>query len=136
MRPFLPLAVAAFTLAAGAGHAAPRLSPEAQIAKALVGRVAGKPTDCILQRNIRSTQIIGGTAILYEMNGGVIYLNRVASGGSFLHSDLALVTDTHSPQLCSIDIVRLYDTLSRFERGTVGLGPFVPYTKPGRTRGM
>jgi hypothetical protein len=84
------------------------------------------------QREIRSTQIIDRTAILYEMNGGVIYLNRPTSGANFLHRDLALVTDTHSPQLCSIDIVRLYDPVARFESGSIGLGPFVPYTKPDR----
>jgi hypothetical protein len=41
-----------------------------------------------------------------------------------------LVTDTHSSQLCSIDIVRLYDPMARMQTGFVGLGDFVPYSKP------
>lgn len=102
---------------------------EAQIARALNGRVAGKPTDCIFQYDIRTSRIIDRTAILYEMNNGTIYLNRPTSGASFLDSADALVTDTHTSQLCGIDIVRLYDTVSRIERGSIGLGPFVPYTK-------
>lgn len=102
---------------------------EAQIARALNGRVAGKPTDCIFQYDIRTSRIIDRTAILYEMNNGTIYLNRPTSGASFLDSADALVTDTHTSQLCGIDIVRLYDTASRVERGSIGLGPFVPYTK-------
>lgn len=106
---------------------------EAQIAKALDGRVAGKPTDCLLQSNIRTSRIIDQTAILYEMNDGTIYLNRPTSGAAFLDSANALVTDTHTSQLCSIDIVRLYDTTSRFQRGSIGLGPFVPYPKPHNT---
>ena len=130
MRIVPALIATAIAAAATVGHAAPRLSPEDAIAKALDGRVAGKPTDCLIQHNIRSTQIIDGTAILYEMNNGVLYLNRPTSGASSLRRGLALITDTHSSQLCSIDIVRLYDTASRFETGSVGLGPFVPYPRP------
>ena len=131
----LPLLTAA-TLAIGnvGASSAPAHRPEEQIAKALAGRVAGKPTDCLYQRNIRSSTIIDHTAILYEMNDGTIYLNRPTSGASFLRSDYALVTDTHSTQLCSIDIVRLFDTVSRFESGTLGLGPFVPYFRPDRAQ--
>jgi hypothetical protein len=35
--------------------------------------------------------------------------------------------------LCSIDVVHLIDRTSRFERGFVGLGKFVPYVKPGKS---
>ncbi len=127
-------ALAGLLLVASAATARPAEPAEAQIAKALSGRVAGKPTDCIQQYAIRSSRIIDGTAILYEMNDGTIYLNRPESGATFLDSNLALVTDTHSSQLCRIDIVRLYDTVSRFERGSLGLGSFVPYPRPDRVR--
>ena len=104
---------------------------EARIAKALEGRVAGKPTDCIRQTDIRSSQIFDRTAILYEMSNGTYYLNRPKSGAEFLSRDDILVTDTHSQDLCSIDLVRLLDNVSRFPSGSLGLGPFVPYTKVG-----
>ena len=113
---------------------AARLAPEDEIARTLAGRVAGRPTDCIYQRDIRSSRIVDGTAIIYEMNDGTIFLNRPPSGAGFLRSDLALVTKTFSDQLCSVDIVRLYDTASRFETGSVGLGPFVPYRRPDSRR--
>lgn len=124
------IAALAVVSAALPATAAPRPGGEAEIAKALAGRDAGKPTDCILQRAIRSSRIVDRTAILYEMNDGTIYLNRPDAGADFLSGDVALITDTHSDQLCSIDIVRLYDTGARFERGSLGLGPFVPYRKP------
>ncbi len=127
-------AAALLGVAANAAMAAPSLSGEEQIARALDGRVAGKPTDCIYQRDIRSTRIIDRTAILYEMNNGTIYLNRPTSGASSLNNNYALITDTHSSQLCTIDIVRLYDFVSRFETGSLGLGPFVPYLKPASVR--
>jgi len=118
--------------AAAAPAVAAPPAPEERIAKVLAERVAGPPTDCLIQRDIYSTEIVAQTAILYTMRDGTIYLNRPASGLPFLRRDLALVTDTHSDRLCSIDIVRLYDPVSRFESGSIGLGPFVPYRRPGR----
>ena len=128
------IALFAAALSTGTGLAAAAAPPEEQIAKALDGRVAGEPRDCIQQRDIRSTRIIARTAILYEMNNGTIYLNRPESGEAFLRSGLTLVTNTHSSQLCSIDIVRLYDAPAQFESGSIGLGAFVPYVKPARVR--
>lgn len=108
---------------------AARLAPEARIAKELQGRVAGKPVSCIPLRQIQSSQIFERTAILYKV-GRTWYLNRPTSGASFLDSDDILVTDTHSPDLCNVDIVRLIDQGSHFPSGSLGLGQFVPYTKP------
>ncbi len=104
-------------------------SPQAKLARALEGRVAGKPVSCILLRDIRSSQIIDRTAILYETSGGKLYVNYPDSGATFLSWGDILVTDTHSSQLCDIDIVRLVDQGSRMPSGSVGLGKFIPYTK-------
>jgi hypothetical protein len=123
------LLAGALLLVAGAAQAAPDRSPEARLARALDGRVAGTPVDCLYLHNIRSSQIIDGTAILYETNGGTLYVNRPRSGASSLRWGNVLVTDTHSSQLCSIDVVHLYDSGSRMQTGFVGLGEFVPYTK-------
>ncbi len=132
----IAIAIAAALLATGAAaSAATRLAPEAQIAKAVEGRVAGPPVDCINLRDIRSSQIVDRTAILYETNGGRLYLNRPPVGASSLGWDDILVTDTHSSQLCSIDTVRLIDRGSRFQTGFVGLGKFVPYVKLSKAEG-
>lgn len=103
---------------------------QARLERALAGRVAGEPVDCIDLHRIRSTQIIDRTAILYDMGGGTIYLNRPENGASTLDRWDTLVTDTHSHRLCSIDVVRLYDTSARMHTGFVFLGEFVPYRKP------
>ena len=102
---------------------------EARLAKALAGRVAGEPVDCLYLRDIRSSRIFDRTAILYETNGGKLYVNRPKSGASSLNSNDVMVTDTRSSQLCSIDVVRLYDSGARMQSGFVGLDEFVPYTK-------
>lgn len=102
---------------------------EAKLTKALAGRVAGKPVNCITLSNIRSSTIYDKTAILYDA-GGKLYVNRPRSGASSLDSDSILVTKTIGSQLCSIDMVRLIDRTARFPTGFVSLGEFVPYSKP------
>ena len=107
---------------------AARLEPEARLAKRLEGRVAGKPVNCIPQYRIQSSEIFEKTAILYKA-GSTWYVNRPVSGRNFLGRDDILLTDTHSSDLCSVDIVRLLDQGSRFPSGSLGLGQFVPYTR-------
>lgn len=113
---------------------AERLSPDEQLAKAIEGRVAGTPVKCIRLRDIRSTRIIDRTAIIYDTLGPTIYVNRPTAGAAFLHDDSILVTDTHSSELCSIDIVKLMDPGSKMPTGSVGLGEFVPYSKPKKDK--
>lgn len=101
----------------------------AELAKAVEGRVAGEPVRCLNLRDIRSTKIIDKTAIVYEGTGGVLYVNTPTAGARSLDKWDVLVTDTHSTQLCNVDIVRLYDSGSRMSTGFVNLGEFVPYRK-------
>lgn len=101
----------------------------AALAKAVEGRVAGDPVRCLNLRDIRSTKIIDNTAIIYETTGGVLYVNTPQGGSRSLDKWDVLVTDTHSTQLCDIDVVKLYDPSSRMQSGFVNLGKFVPYRK-------
>lgn len=118
-------------LLAGAPAMASSPDGEAKLASALDGRVAGKPTDCLFLRDIRSSRIIDNTAILYETRGGTLYVNRPEAGRESLDQWDTLVTDTHSSRLCDVDVVKLYDTSARMMSGMVFLGDFVPYEKPG-----
>ncbi len=109
--------------------AKPNDSQEAKLDKALAGRVAGKPVDCIQLRDIDSSQIFDQTAVLYKMRGGDYYLNR-PKGAQSLHWTSILVTDTHTSQLCDIDIVRLVEQGTRMDAGFLNLDKFVPYPRP------
>lgn len=128
MRKIATFMAATAFLAGSAASAAPGGGAEAKLAKALEGRVAGEPVRCLSLHQIRSTQIIDGTAILYDA-GRTVYVNKPASGASSLRDGKVMVTKTIASQLCSIDTVKLYDTGSRMPSGWVGLGEFVPYTK-------
>jgi hypothetical protein len=121
------LVIAAILVAAPA-TAAKRDTPDQQLTKLLAGRVAGKPTNCITLSGTQSSQIIDGKAIVYRV-GSRLYVNTPRSGAESLDDDDILVTRTIGSQLCSIDTVNLIDRGSRFQRGFVILGPFVPYER-------
>lgn len=114
-----------FTSPAAAAY---RDTPNVQLQKALAGRVAGKPVNCISLSGSNSSEIIDGKAIIYRV-GSRLYVNAPRSGAESLRRDDILVTRTIGSQLCSIDTVRLIDRGSRFPRSFVSLGQFVPYSK-------
>lgn len=134
MRILSALIAGALVLGGATAYAAPDRSPEAKLAKALDGRVAGEPVNCINLRDIQSSQIIDKTAIVYEGPRGIVYVNTPQSGASSLRDGQVLVTKTIGNQLCSIDVVTLVDSASRMQDGWVGLGKFVPYTKVAKTQ--
>ena len=105
---------------------------EAALSRITERRDAGTPVDCINLRDIRSSEIVPNTAIVYRMNNGTLFVNR-PQGGAFLDYDDILVTRTIGTQLCRTDSVQLIDRNSRFVRGFVVLGDFVPYTKPKKS---
>ena len=123
------LALAALACAAlPAAASAKRPSPEAELARVTEGRVEGEPVTCLNNLRFTSTRIIDGTAIVYEA-GNTVWVNRPRGGARGLDRWDVLVTRQYSSQLCSGDVVRLYDTSARIETGAVFLGEFVPYRR-------
>lgn len=122
------LAVVLLMVAPDAAHAA-RTSPQIELERAIAGRTEGEPVDCIQLIQIRSTKIINRTAIIFEMEGRTIYVNTPPAGASQLDDRYTLVIDTHTPQLCSVDTLKLRDMSLRADMGFVGLGKFIPYTR-------
>ena len=128
MRKLISLMVGAVLVAAVPAGAAPRLAPEAKLAQALEGRVAGEAVNCIHLRPGTSSQIIEKEAIVYRA-GGTLYVNRPRSGAEGLNDWDALFTRTFSSQLCSGDVVQMIDPGTGMMRGLVFLGDFVPYKR-------
>lgn len=135
MSKLIPLLVILLAVAVTPASAGPRVDPETRLARALEGRVAGEPVDCVNLGTVRSSRIIDRTAIIYEA-GNTLYVNRPRAGRESLDSWDILVTRTHSSQLCSIDTVHLYDSGARMQTGLVFLGEFVPYRRVGRGAGQ
>ena len=121
-------AIAASAALALPAQADQRRSPEQQLERALEGRVAGEPVNCLNLRTVRNSRIIDGTAILFDA-GSTIYVNRPRSGAESLDRDDTQVVRSHTGQLCSIDTIRMVDPTSGMFRGSVFLGEFVPYRR-------
>jgi len=124
----LSVALIAATTAPLAARERDNAAGEAALSRITERRDAGKPVDCINLRDIRSSEIVPNTAIVYRMNNGTLFVNR-PQGGAFLDRDDILVTRTIGTQLCRIDIVNLLDRNSRMMSGSLSLGDFVPYSR-------
>lgn len=122
-------ATALVTIAAAPAIAANgQAKGEAQLAKMLDGRVAGKPVSCISLPNSGNLQVIDKTAIVYK-SGGTIYVNRPADPKRLDRNDI-LVIDRLSHQLCRTDMVQTRSQGPHsFFTGAVFLGDFVPYKR-------
>jgi hypothetical protein len=127
MRKIVAAFSAGFVLAVAPASAEPA-DREAELARALEGRVVGPPVDCVDLRRIRSSRMIPDTAILYDA-GHTIYVNRPRAGADSLNQWDTIVTRTPTGRLCSIDSVTLVDLPSNSMTGVVLLGEFVPYRR-------
>ena len=128
MRKLLPFTALALLALGTAVQAREPVDREAELARALRGRVAGEPVDCIDLYRVRQSRVITDTAILYDA-GSIIYVNRPRNGAEELNQWDTLVTRTPSTRLCSIDTVDVVDLTTRALTGVVFLGEFVPYRR-------
>src|SRR5690349_4921574 len=105
---------------------------EAELAKALAGRVAGPPVRCIPTYRADDMQIIDDWTILFK-DGSTTYVQTPRGGcpGIAGHRNVLVSRPMPSNQLCSGDIQQLFDPVSRIGGGSCVFGDFVPYTKTG-----
>ena len=115
----------------GAAQAKPQ-DREAELARAVEGRVAGEAVQCIDLRRIRSSRIIPGTAIVYDA-GSVVYVNRPDNGAADLNQWDTMVTRTNTSQLCNIDTVTMIDRASHTFSGS-GVPRGIRALSPGPDR--
>lgn len=130
MRALLTAASLALLALPGAAMAEEKANPkgEAELAKMLEGRVAGKPVKCLPTHAMENSTVIDKTAIVYR-SGSKLYVNRPRSGADQLDDDDILLTKLYGSQLCNVDKVDLIDRSSRMWSGFVVLGDFVPYQR-------
>jgi hypothetical protein len=102
-----------------------------ELAKALAGRVPGKPVDCLPSYRATDMTIIDDWTILFK-DGSTIYLQSPRGGCPGIESHRnVLVTKLHgTTQLCSGDISHLVDPSTGIGGGACVFSQFVPYTKP------
>jgi len=119
--------VAAALLLAG-----PAAALHADPLPSLIGnRVAGTPVDCIERAEIDKVRLVANVGFVFEMKTrGVLYLNRVTSGRTFVHDGVTPMIEPASSRLCSVEPVQLLNENSRAPVASVTLGAFTPFQRP------
>lgn len=103
-----------------------------ELDKALAGRVAGPPVNCLpYSRSTSDMQIIDDWTILFK-HGRTVYLQNPRGGcpGIGSHRNILVTRLRGTTQLCSGDINQLVDPVSGIGGGACVFSQFIPYTRP------
>jgi len=112
-------------------------SPKAQqqLDKALAGRVAGEPVNCIndFRSEVRMTVVDDHTLLFKGGGGDVVYVQNPPGGCANISNQTNALTTRRSStnQLCAGDINQVVQPSSGIFRGSCAFGRFVPYRKAG-----
>ena len=107
---------------------------ESRIASVLHDRIAGRPTDCVQQTQLRGSDNYGKTILYRGIGDQIIYRNDTSGGCRSFREGYALVSRTPTDQLCRGDILNSVDPHNGMSGGSCSLGEFVPYTRAERMR--
>lgn len=133
MRTFvILLGSAALAACAAGGSEAPMRADadgEAVLAKAIEGRTAGPPVSCVRQRDVRNTRGGGGNTILFDGTGGTVYVNQARGSCPAILPWHAISHRSISTNICTGEVVRIFDPQTGIEFGSCSLGEFVPYRR-------
>jgi hypothetical protein len=128
----LAIMLGALALAGCTANAEMQASRQAEAArdltKALEGRVAGKPQDCVSSQGINGPQIVDARTILYR-DGRRVWRNELAADCPSLDQYDTLIVELHGTQICKNDIFRPLDPGSRIPGAYCRFGQFTPYVK-------
>jgi hypothetical protein len=128
----LPLLLAGaalmFGAAAPAADDARDARAQAKLDKALAGRVAAAPVDCVEAGRVGGPEIIDGRTILYR-DMGRVWRNDLPDQCGALRPGRILVVRLWGSRLCRGDFVEIADGGSSIPMGSCRLGGFTPYQK-------
>jgi hypothetical protein len=111
---------------APAGQSASPSAAE-DLAKALAGRTAGKPVDCISERS--KMHIVDDWTILYR-DRSIVYVQKPRGGCHGLSNGMSLIRDQFgTTRMCEGDINQIVDLRTGFGTGACVYSKFVPYRK-------
>ncbi len=101
------------------------------LTKALAGRVAGKPVNCV--NNLPSTNFtrVSDNILLYQSTGRTVYQNTLPyrCNGLSRDDDIMVFENLFGSNYCKGDLIRLVDRTSGIPGGVCRLGEFVPYKR-------
>jgi hypothetical protein len=119
-----------FTILLASSATAQSAGDPPKLQKALEGRVAGAPQDCITLRRMKGQQSFESNSILFRMQGSKIYYRNDASGTcQKIGNGRSVILEDPAGRLCKGDVVRLVDLRTSHDFGVCRMGAFTPYTK-------
>lgn len=124
------LVLAAGALAGGATALAQDSAPlSPDLAKALEGRVPGKPENCISNSRVNGPEIIDDRNILYRQSGARIWRNEMTDKCPAVRDNDIVVIEIFGDQICKYDRFRVVNRNSGIPSAFCILGSFTPYDK-------
>lgn len=127
-------AVIAAVLLAVLGAAAPAAPRGDDLAKALAGRMPGKPVNCIDTQGMSGPQVIDDRTILYRESGRRVWRNDLPDACPSLRPMTTIILRVYGGQTCRNDTFRTIDSGSSIPSALCRLGSFTPYDKPARPK--
>lgn len=103
------------------------LSPD--LAKALAGRVAGKPQNCISGSRVGGPEVIDNRNIVYRQSGARIWRNETVDRCPTLRDNDILIIEIYGDQICRYDRFQVVNRNSGIPSAYCILGQFTPYDK-------
>ena len=104
---------------------------EDQLRRALTGKVAQRPVDCLPTYRSSDMEVVDDHTILFHDGRNRVYLQSPRGGCSPLGSgNYTLVTTLHGSSLCRGDISRVVDLTGGFTVGSCAMSDFIPYVTP------
>jgi hypothetical protein len=126
------VAMASAALAGDRPRAATRAaSDEARFAAAIAGRTAGRPQQCVQQRQLRGNRGFGENVIVFDGPGRTIYVNHTRGGCPRISDWNTVVIRSMGGSLCANDLVHVVDLQSGVDYGACSLGDFTPFRREG-----
>lgn len=102
---------------------------ERELARALEGRTAGTPVDCVNASRVDGPQIIDGDTILYRETGRTVWRNELPASCPGMRRGDTLIVERHGPDICRNDLVRAVTPGQNIPGPQCRLGQFTPYRK-------
>lgn len=101
----------------------------AAVDKALAGKTAGEPKNCLTRFESERMSVHDGV-LLFRVNRNLVYRNDMNSCSTLRADDIIQTNLYGSNQLCRGDIAQIIDRTGGFGRGACSFGDFVPYRTP------
>jgi hypothetical protein len=108
-------------------------SQSKELAKALEGKTAGTPVNCVRrQLGTAGLHAVSDELLIYRVNRNLVYRNNLNGSCVGISRGNAMVLKPTNDQYCRNDIVGSVDFTTGMRGPSCALGDFVPYRSAGK----